>query len=204
MKSIITILLLMFTLGGTVQAQNQNLTLMDKSTMQIDGTSNVHDWTADVTEFSTSITMNSDTMDAGAPARLVKSFTLTVPVDKIKSGKGRMDKKIRGALKEEEHPTINFSLSSVDSTLSSDSTATADSTRTVTTNATGELTVSGVTRNITLPVESMLTEEGSVKFMGNYELNMKDYDVEPPSVMFGAISSGEKVTITFELFFAKK
>jgi polyisoprenoid-binding protein YceI len=196
MKSLVTtILLALFAFTGTVEAQNQNFTLLDKSTMQIDGTSTIHDWTADVNDFSTSISMNSDSMETENPSNFVDSFSLTVPVDGIKSGKGGMDRKIYGALKQDDYPTIRFTLISVDASGQASESA-------VTMNATGELEVAGVAREITLPVESMIAEDGSIKFTGNYEMNMKDYNVDPPSAVFGTIKSGEKVTISFELFFA--
>ncbi len=195
MKLIITtIFIALFSITGSVPAQNQSFDLLNKSTMQIEGTSTIHDWTADVSTFSTSINLSSDAIGAKNVANFVESFSLTVPVDKIKSGKSGMDKKIYGALKEKEYPTINFTLTSADVTGKEGST--------VTMSATGELSIAGITRTITLPVESMLAADGTIKFTGNYEINMKDYNVDPPSAMLGTIKSGEKITISFELFFA--
>ena len=195
MKSLLTtILIALLAFAVTAQTQAQNLTLLDKSTMQIDGTSTIKDWTADVSEFSATLTLNSEATNTEETANFIESFSLTVPVEKIKSGKSGMDSKIYSALKEKKHPTINFTLNTVDVTGQ-------ESGSTLTMNATGELSIAGISRTISLAVESSQSEDGTITFMGSHELNMKDYDIEPPSAVFGTIKSAEEVTISFELFF---
>lgn len=197
MKSLLTTaFLVLFTASGGLMAQSDTYELLDKSTMQIEGTSTIHDWTADVQEFNTSITINSNALESEKVSSPVESFSLTVPVKKIESGKGGMNSKIYGALKEKKHPNITFTLSAAE--------ISGTGNATVQLNVKGALTIAGTTRNISLPVESTLLEGGTYKFSGSYELNMKDYNVDPPSAVFGTIKSGEKVTISFELYFAKK
>jgi polyisoprenoid-binding protein YceI len=102
-----------------------------------------------------------------------------------------MDKKTYDALKSEEHPEIKFDLSN-------------GKVREVNGNsfiveASGSLEIAGVTRDIEFEAEGEKMSPNQYKFTGNHKINMKDYDMEPPSAMFGQIVTGEEVTINFEL-----
>lgn len=197
MKSLLTTLFLVLIAStGNLMAQSESYEMLDKSTMQITGTSTIHDWTADVEELNASLTFNSKALEAEKGSTPVQSFSLAVPVKKIESGKGGMNSKIYDALKAKKHPNITFELSSAEVSSTGGAAVQLD--------VKGALTIAGTTRNISLPVESVRLEDGTYKFSGKYELNMKDYNVDPPSAVFGTIKSGEKVTISFELFFAKK
>lgn len=197
MKSLITTILLLFSVGlGTILAQQNNVTLMDKSTMQIEGTSNVHDWTADVEEMNFDISFNSSAVTSNSISNPVEALSLTIPVGNIESGKGGMNRKMHGALKKNDHPAIYFDLIS-SKVIESNSNSSFQL------DVTGTLTVAGVEKEISLPVEGIVQNDGSYNFTGSYKTNMKDFDVDPPSAMFGAVRSGEMVTISFDLFFEK-
>lgn len=178
---------------GTVVAQQNNITVLDKSTMQIEGTSNVHDWSADVKKMNFDISFNSSALDSDSISNPVESLSLTIPVEKMESGKGGLDRRMHDALKKDDHPNITYELISSEVTESSDYSFQL--------NTTGTVTIAGVSKEISFPVEAAIQNDGNYKFTGNYEINMKDYDVEPPTAMFGAVRSGEKVTISFELIF---
>lgn len=195
MKSLFSTLVLLLTIAlGTAVAQQAGVTLMDKSTMQIDGTSTIHDWTADVEKMSVDIDFDASALAGDTLKNPVNSLSLSVPVESIESGKGGMNRKIYGALKKDDHPNITYELSSSDlADTSSDSLFQL--------NTTGMLNVAGVSKEVSFPVEGSMQEDGSYKFTGSYEINMKDYDVDPPSAVFGTIKSGELVTISFEMFF---
>jgi polyisoprenoid-binding protein YceI len=178
---------------GTAIAQQTSVTLMDKSTMQIEGTSNVHDWTADVEQLNFDITLNTSAFASDSLSNPVETLSLTIPVDKMESGKGGLDRRMHDALKKDDHPNIIYELSSSEVTETSDSTFQLKTT--------GTVTIAGVSRDISFPVQGTVQDDGTYKFTGDYEINMEDYDVDPPTAMFGAVRSGEMVTISFELFF---
>jgi polyisoprenoid-binding protein YceI len=106
-----------------------------------------------------------------------------------------MDKKTYAALKSEENPEIIFVLK--------DSKVASVNGEVFAVEATGDLTVAGVTKKVEFPVEGKLLEEGKMSFAGSYKLNMVEYDMEPPSAMFGQIVTGEEVEIKFELIVNK-
>ncbi|MEQ8807891.1 MAG: YceI family protein, partial [Imperialibacter sp.] len=65
--------------------------------------------------------------------------------------------------------------------------------------AKGNLTIAGKTNAVTLPVAGKRDANGKYSFEGSYKLNMKDYDMEPPTAMFGQIVTGEEVEISVNL-----
>lgn len=193
MKSLITTILFLFVSLGFAVAQN-NISLLEKSTMKIEGTSNVHDWEAEVEEINIDMNFDSSALESESPSNPVESLLLNVPVEEMKSGKGGLDRRMHDALKEDDHPNITFELSSAKM-------AEGSSENSFQLTVSGALIVAGVEREVSFPVEGTVTEEGNYRFTGSYEVNMEDYDVDPPSAMFGAVRSGEMVTISFELFF---
>jgi len=164
-----------------VSAQSYSIDV-ENSKVVIDGTSNVHDWESEAEQFSgnATIEIEEDSLIS------ISDLQFNVVVDGIKSGKGGMDSKTYDALDKKKYPNITFVLSEVtsinDSSLS----------------ATGDLTISGVTKSIQMDVEYEIQPDGSVLFKGTQNINMKDYDVDPPKAMFGAIKAGEEVDVIFE------
>jgi polyisoprenoid-binding protein YceI len=159
-----------------------------QSQLTIEGTSNVHDWVSTAEEYtSTAAIVIEDN-------RLVSisSLQFEVTVDEIKSGKKGMDTRTYDALNEKSYPTISFLLDEI-SSISNESLE-----------ATGSLTISGKTQPIQMSVNYQLLEGDGVQFSGRQSINMRDYGVEPPTAMFGAIAAGEEVQVVFTTIFVKK
>lgn len=198
MKSLLTtILIFLFSVSGNVMAQSDTYSLLEDSNMLVEGTSTMHDWEAEVQTIDSEIEFDESVLEEDSQSSPVKSFSLTIPVEDMDSGKRKMNNKMYEALKEGDYPNIEFELTDselteADSELSS-----------MTLDVTGDLNIAGTSNEITLPVTGEKQNDGSYKFTGSYELNMEDYDVDPPSAMFGTIKTGEMITISFEFFVAK-
>lgn len=193
MKYPLTFIFVLLLFSTSAMAQN-SYELLEKSTMKITGTSTIHDWECEVQEINADVRINPQSQKEKITSNPVESLTLTIPVEKIESGKGGMNKKIYRALEHEDHPMISFTLDSA--TLANGSAGSG-----FTLNVSGDLAIAGQTQLIQFPVEGVMQPDGTMQFTGNYTLNMKDYGVDPPSAMLGTIRSGEEVTIYFELFF---
>jgi polyisoprenoid-binding protein YceI len=165
-------------------AQNYSIDV-ENSKVVIDGTSNVHDWESEAEQFSGNATIGIEEDSLIS----ITDLQFNVVVDGIKSGKGGMDSKTYDALNKKKYPNITFVLSEVTSINDSSLTAT------------GDLTISGVTKSIQMEVEYEILPDGSVLFKGTQNINMKDYDVDPPKAMFGAIKAGEEVDVIFDAKF---
>ncbi len=176
-------------------AQSPAYKLDKSSTMTITGTSTLHDWEANVKEMNLTVSLNPDMLNQENPASPVSSLSLSIPVKSIDSGKGGMDKRIYGALEEKDHPNVMFNL------VSAEVANMGEAGESFTLNVTGQLNIAGTAKEVTFPVQGTKVAEGGYRFEGSYGLNMKDYNVDPPSAMLGAIKSGEEVEIKFNFLF---
>ena len=178
----ISLFLLVLTIG--LSAQTPYYLKANKITVA--GTSTLHDWVSDVTkvDWKGNFSMDGNTIE-------VSNVKVVIPVTSIKSTKGKMmDSKTWEAFDYEKNPNISYQLTSV--TIKGDDI-----------NATGTLAMAGSTKTIQFIVKAKKLTNGDMQLSGSYELNMKDFKMEPPTAMMGTIKVGEKITIDFDLTLTK-
>lgn len=173
--------LLLIFVFHTAPAQH-TYQLSKESKMVIKGTSSLHDWESDVTELQ-------GEAQAGLEGKepQFQRFTLTIPVKSIKSGKGAMDKNTYAALEEDKHPTIQFNLNDIQRISNGKITAS------------GNLTIAGQTKPVTLHAEYQMQAQDQLNLRGSYSMRMTDFDIEPPTAVFGTIKTGDEITIDYNL-----
>ena len=153
----------------------------------IEGTSNIHDWTmvSDKGTCTGAIEINNGAL-AGMTA-----FNFSVPAESLKSEHKAMDKNTYKALNTNKYATISFTVEAASIKPS------GNSGYVLTTK--GKLTISGVTKEILLTANGVVNPDKSISYTGSYKLKMTDYNVEPPSIMFGAIKTGNDIVVKFSL-----
>lgn len=184
-------LLFVYSLG---YAQMVKLEVDTATTMTVTGSSTLHDWTSDVHTVNGYVEVPEKMISKGKikKGELIKAVKIIVPVVSIISPRGAtMDKKTYNAFKSEEYPEIVFELKDIPIT------EVVGSSFSVL--AYGNLEMAGVTKQVQFPVEGKVISSDKMSFTGAYKLNMTDYEMEPPSAMFGQIVTGEEVEIKFEL-----
>ncbi|WP_273568101.1 YceI family protein [Maribacter halichondriae] len=173
MKWVCTMLLLI-GLSSTMAQETYALTVDSKLT--IDGTSTIHDWT---------VTANSMQGVVKTEGTSPIEIDFQVDVADIISERGAtMDNKMHNALKKEEHPKVLFVLKEIkgQDTVS------------------GTLTIAGNSKDV--DIESKISSSGDIlKISGEKKIVLKDFDIEPPTAMFGQIIVGDDVTVKFNLVF---
>jgi hypothetical protein len=154
----------------------------------IEGTSNVHDW-----DMKSDKGVCSSLFDITSAGTLngVSYINFTVPAESLKSEHSGMDKNTYKALNTAKYNSISFTASSV-------SLKPNGATGYILT-AKGRLTISGVSKEVILTANGTMNADKSISYTGSYKLKMTDYNVEPPSIMMGAIKTGEFVTVKFDL-----
>ena len=175
-------------------SQTIKLNVTEETTMTVSGTSTLHDWSSEVNKITGIVEVGEKMIDKGKAKKgdAIKNVRIIVPVTSIVSQRGAtMDKKTYKALKSEEHPEILFALT--------DNNVFSANGNTFIVNANGDLTIAGIKREVEFPVEGKIISADKVSFTGSYTLNMIDYEMEPPSAMFGQIVTGEEIEIKFEL-----
>ncbi|MEH6407798.1 MAG: YceI family protein [Leeuwenhoekiella sp.] len=186
--TLLTIAALCF--NTTLQAQTY---ILQKSTSQMEvlGTSNIHDWELTVEDMQ-------GTLEVTQKDNALKSLDklqLSILAESLKSGKGGMDKNTFKALNTSDYKNITYKLKSVES-------INAKSGGDYTINTTGDLMLAGVTQSISIVFDAKIIV-GQITLVGEKEINMIDYKIDPPKALFGTITTGEKVTIKFKTTFTK-
>ena len=156
---------------------NFQLAAQESETIMIKGTSSLHDWESDVTEFVLTADLNLD--------RQQGTVNLVIPVTSIKSGKSIMDDKTYDALKFDKNPEIIFNGNDI--TLNGDKISVA-----------GNLTIAGKTNPATIEGTFKKTAN-NLNVTGIYSLKMTDFDIDPPTAMFGTLTTGDDITIEFNV-----
>lgn len=173
------------------RAADQALSLTPESSIWLEGTSNVKNFKCSSKTLQATIDASADAVRAVLTGdKAVKSVQFAVAEKSLDCGSGSMNGHMLEALKEKEHPEISFKLVSYDL-------AKSDSGETGVLN--GVLNINGIDQTIALPVTLKSETGGLLHVTGKYELNMKDYGVKPPSLMFGTMKVGPKVTVNFDL-----
>lgn len=175
------------------------LKLAEGSELSLSGDSTVHAYESEATELrlESAVTMGPNATPAailaGAEAEgRVESLRLTVPVEGLKSGVIGLSGAMHKALKHKKHPNIVFEMKSY--------TVTKDAKQSDVFNiaAEGDLTLAGVTKRIPITMIGLL-EGGFVNVVGERDLLMTSFGVEPPTMMFGKIKTDDKVVVKWDL-----
>lgn len=147
------------------------------SEVKVEGTSNVHDWSAVVEDVRATATYEDDDL---------ASLRVEFIVESMESGEKLMNKRIYKTLNSDEHPKIVFVMSSSQHNGSSLS-------------MTGNLTINGVTKRVT--VTGTITElaNGDIKISGSHPVLFSNFGMTAPSFMLGAMKVGDEVKIVYNV-----
>jgi hypothetical protein len=174
--------------------------------VRIEGTSTVHDWQVEgrliggTAEFGPGLV--GGPTNPTPPGALDAKATVFIPVRSLKSversGKpysDAMDEIMYGKLKAEEHKRITFTLSSL-----APKPQAAAGTISAQYEATGQLSVAGVTNTITMPVSIAPVADAKIQITGSFASKMTDFGITPPSPSVGGMSikTGDDVKLRFE------
>ena len=126
----------------------------------------------------------------------VTEVSIEIDVTTITSNESRREGKIQEALETGEFPTATFEL-----TEPIDLGAGADSGETVEVDAVGDLTIHGVTKSVTFPLQAKLVD-GTVVVVGSLNVTFADYGVEVPTAPV-VVSVDDNGPIELQLLFTR-
>lgn len=153
--------------------------------MTIVGTTNVHDFKSKVTQAKGEAVVNAN--------KELQSLVVEIPVRSIKSGEKLMDSKTYDTFDANKNPNITFRLTEVNSMHVEGNQ--------VNVTLSGNLTMAGVTRKISLKSTGNATKTGVFEFVGNVTLKMTDFKMSPPTAMMGLMKVGDGITLKYSVTF---
>ena len=178
--------------AGSLDTRAADVLTLANAKVTVEGTSNVHDWTASTTAVVLTAAQvagaNGDALKEALQPGALTAFEVRIPARGLTSPKEGIDKNMHKALKVEEHPHVTFRLSALEPVAGAYK-------------ATGMLTIAGVEKEVVLTV-NVQPNGGALNVTGTTDLVMTDFGVKPPSAMLGMIKTNPKVTIRLELTLA--
>jgi polyisoprenoid-binding protein YceI len=166
---------------------------IDTARVTIDGTSNIHAYTASTTKVRVTRAQvaaavpGTDFWDGLLKPGAVAAFDIAIPAATLTSPKEGLDKNMYKALKVQDHADITFRLVRFE----------AKENAPGETRAIGMLQIAGVEREVTLNITTKRTGS-TMTVHGRVDLLMTDYGITPPKAMLGMLKTDPKVTVTFE------
>lgn len=186
MKRLIITTILVTTAAIALHAQVKYHASYSK--VAIAGTSTLHNWDMASEKANCDISFNFD----GVNITGLSSLTFTVDAESLKSDHKGMDKNAYKALNTEKFPQISF--------ISNYANIHSNGANSYVVSAKGKLTISGVSKEVWLAgVTTINPSDLSVQTAGSLKIKMSEYNVEPPSFMFGAMKTGDEITVKFNV-----
>jgi polyisoprenoid-binding protein YceI len=179
---------LLFSFGVNAQSYKLN---NKTSSLLIDGTSNIHDWTIEAENTGGVLTVEFDE----GKLKEIEKLEFTAVAESLVSGKSGMDKNTYKALNTDKYKNITYTLNKVNGIekLSGND---------YKVKTTGILMIAGVKKDINLNF-NLKSNSNQLVLTGQYKLNMTDFKIDPPTAIFGTIKTGEEVLVKFETHFNK-
>lgn len=186
-RKTLTLLIILLGVLLPVPLISQNTYIIKSCSIVVAGTSNIHDWTAEVGKSSGIFKLK---VEKGKVAS-VQSVDLKVDAQSLTGSKGSiMNSKIKDALKSKKNPFITYESTSITVTDRSVNSKVV---------ANGVLNIAGTPQNVSIEVTGKVLPNGDIEFSGTKKLKMTDYKVEPPKAMLGALTTANDVTLTFKV-----
>jgi len=198
--------------GLTVQAADQMTKYYARSgsKMRIEGTSTIHDWQVEGTLVGGFLEVGAnfpaEPGQAATPGKVEAHAEPFIMVRSLKSvekdGKpysDRMDEVMYDHLKAKDSPKISFRLTDLtlkESAKSNDAPYVFE--------AKGQISVAGVTNDVTMPVNIVPLGDKKLKISGKTNLKMTDFKVEPPNPLGLGIKTGDEIKISFDWMVAQR
>lgn len=155
----------------------------------ITGTSTLHDW--EVTCSGVDGVPQTLVFDKSNPG--IDNFGFKVPVGSMDGGRGAsMNDKIYAAFKSSQNPYIVYQQTQRATIISGNEPASYSL------SSQGVISLAGQKKDITVTGTAQL-ENDFLIFKGSHGLKMRDFEMEPPTAMFGQIKTNDDVVVHFEI-----
>lgn len=152
------------------------------SKVWVQGTSTARSWRCESTQVEGTVQAGGASL---ASVGEVSGARVTIPVSTLDCRNGTMNGHMRNALKAAQAPTLSFRATEV---------AVEGSTARLT----GELSIAGQTRPVTMNA-TVAEADGGLRVTGTKQIVMTEWGVRPPSLMLGTMRVSPNATVGFDV-----
>ncbi|MGH9225591.1 MAG: YceI family protein, partial [Acidimicrobiales bacterium] len=153
--------------------------------------------TSDAVGRTSAITGSIQLDRPGSQLVVASGAQFEVDVSQLRSDESQRDSRVRTmGLESNRFPKATFL-----STGAIEFPASAESGAAVKTDVTGDLTIHGVTKRVTIPLDTQINS-GRIEVVGSLTFPFSDFGMSPPSIA-GIVTVESNATLEFQLFFDK-
>ncbi|KUJ62068.1 hypothetical protein AR687_08550 [Flavobacteriaceae bacterium CRH] len=182
MKAIKSILLTVIFITLSLQTNAQRNYSVAKSTFEVAGTSNIHDWVMKSTEGNG--TANLTIIDSKLAD--INNLTIMLPAESIKSSKTSMDDVAYETLDTKTYKNIKYVLKF------------ASKINETTWNLTGTYTIAGISKDYKTVV-NVTAGNGTFILKGSNQITFADFGMSPPTAALGVVKAGKELSLIFNI-----
>ena len=172
-------------------SQTLNYTSTDDAYVVVKGRATGHSWELRSETMMSEVIFNTGN---GETIEYLEAVMFTLEKTTLESDRSRMARDAHEEMDADNHPQITFR-----SDGNGDIEMNGDEYRIT---ATGDLTISGTTRQVSVEATCIKTGDEMV-CTGTRDLKMTDYEIDPPTVMLGAIRTRDDVTVEFRIVYSQ-
>ena len=178
-------------------APRTEVTFGPGSRLSLEGSSTLHRYKSEAKELHAFLA-TGPALEGGSPLTLealaregaLRSFEFTLPVEKLSSGEGALDRRMFAALDSVHYPDITFKMDSYRPSAGADP-------QSLLLKIGGLLSIAGTSRRVSWEVHAFPGPE-AVRLIASKVILMSDYGVKPPTFM-GVMKTDDHVTVRFDL-----
>lgn len=184
-KHILTLVFFLtsFSISFTSLAQ-QSYKMNGTTEFSVSGTSTLKDWTMESHKGNGTAKISVD----NGRINSIEKLSVSMRGESLESGTSGMDKNAYKALKADQHPVIRFSLKEVIAN------------RGNRIKIKGNLTIAGVTKSKTFDM-NVNNSSNSLRFSGEFDVTFSEFNMTPPTAVWGTIKTGNELTLSFDTQF---
>lgn len=160
--------------------------------LTVSGTSTLHDWDMKSVKADCTATFTRDNADHITG---LTTLSFSTPANALKSEHTSMDNNAYKALKSDKNPAITYTMTSA--------VVTPGDAGAVTIKCAGKLTIAGTTRDEEIIAVVKPNADNTLAVSGSRTISMKEFNMQPPTFMLGAVKTGNDVTLKFNLILRK-
>lgn len=178
---------LFFAIAGIAQTdfETREIDILPDSQLSIKGTTNINDFECD---FNT-LRFKNETFKVHYTEKgeilHFKNSVLPLENQNFDCGHRKINNDFHKLLKTEKYPEIFLKIKKIDLNREEEATVTLS------------FTIAGIENDYRFPIE--ITWENQVRFKGKLDLNIKDFNLQAPTKIFGLIVIDEEIEIDFNL-----
>ncbi|SKB55137.1 YceI-like domain-containing protein [Salegentibacter holothuriorum] len=178
---------LFLSFSGLAQTslETREIVILPNSSLSIAGTTNINEFKCDFNPLSFKNESFKVHYIDKERALIFKNSILTLENKNFDCGHRKINKDFHDLLKTEKYPEIFLKIKKIDLNKEDDATVTLS------------FTIAGIENDYRFPIE--ITWKNEIRFEGKLELNIKDFNLQAPTKIFGLIVIDEEIEIDFNL-----